>query len=161
MSLRSAKYVNNNTEAHVKEPNKEHDKDHPGETSEGRHGRDQGKEAHQPRGAVPRLQRPPVRASKAHRKEARRSAIKTSLCCGASTVRQWSRRKSWYPWVTRRSALMRRGSGPAVLLCHRPGGTGSTLQVNTRCRWPRARGHGCRDKPAKNGENPATGETLG
>jgi hypothetical protein len=34
MSLRSAKYVNNNTEAHVKEPNKEHDKDHVGETSE-------------------------------------------------------------------------------------------------------------------------------
>jgi hypothetical protein len=62
MSLRSAKYVNNNTEAHAKEPNKEHDKDHAGETSEG-HGRDQGKEAHQPRGAAPRLQRPPVRAS--------------------------------------------------------------------------------------------------
>jgi hypothetical protein len=61
MSLRSEKYVNNNTEAHVKEPNKEHDKDHAGETSEG-HGRDQGKEAHQPQGAAPRLQRPPVQA---------------------------------------------------------------------------------------------------
>ena len=57
MSLRSAKYVNNNTEAHFKESNKEHDKDHVGETSEG-HGRDQGEEAreeaHQPRGAAPR-----------------------------------------------------------------------------------------------------------
>jgi hypothetical protein len=66
MSLRSAKYVNNNTKAHVKEPNKEHDKDHVGETSEG-HGRDQGEEAreeaHQPRGAAPRLQIPPVQAS--------------------------------------------------------------------------------------------------
>jgi hypothetical protein len=67
MSLRSAKYVNNNTEAHVKEPNREHDKDHVGETSEG-HGRDQGEEAreeaHQPpRGAAPRLQIPPVQAS--------------------------------------------------------------------------------------------------
>jgi hypothetical protein len=61
MSLRSAKYVNNNTEAHVKGPNKEHDKEHAGETSEG-HGKDQGEEAHQPRGAAPRLQVPPVQA---------------------------------------------------------------------------------------------------
>jgi hypothetical protein len=36
MSLRSAKYVSSdNKEAHVKEPNKEHDKGHAGETSEG------------------------------------------------------------------------------------------------------------------------------
>jgi hypothetical protein len=66
MSLRSAKYVNNDKEAHVKEPNKEHDRDHAGKPSEG-HGRDQGEEAreeaHQPRGATPRLQIPPVQAS--------------------------------------------------------------------------------------------------
>jgi hypothetical protein len=62
MSLRSAIYVNNNTEPHVKEPNKEHDKGHAGETSED-HGRDQGKEAQQPQGAAPRLQRLPMRAS--------------------------------------------------------------------------------------------------
>jgi hypothetical protein len=66
MKLRSANYVNDNTEAHVKEPNKEHGKDHAGETSEG-HGRDQGEEAreeaYQPRGATPSLQIPPVQAS--------------------------------------------------------------------------------------------------
>jgi hypothetical protein len=62
MSLRSAKNVNNNTEAHVKEPNKEHDKGHAGETSEKAMAETEGKEAHQPQGAAPRLQRPPVRA---------------------------------------------------------------------------------------------------
>jgi hypothetical protein len=61
MSLRSAKYVNNNTEAHVKEPNKEHGKGHAGKNSEG-HGRDQGKEAHQPLGATPGQKVPPVQA---------------------------------------------------------------------------------------------------
>jgi hypothetical protein len=65
MELRSANYVNDNTEAHVKEPNKEHGKDHAGETSES-HGRDQDEEAreeaHQPRGATSSLQIPPVQA---------------------------------------------------------------------------------------------------
>jgi hypothetical protein len=65
MGLRSAKYVSSDKEAHVKEPNKEHDKDHVGETSEGQ-GRDQGEEAreeaHRPWGAAPRLQIPPVQA---------------------------------------------------------------------------------------------------
>jgi hypothetical protein len=61
MNLRSAKYVNNTTEAHVKEPNKEHGRGHAGETNEG-HGRDQGKEAHQPLGATPGQKVPPVQA---------------------------------------------------------------------------------------------------
>jgi hypothetical protein len=95
MSLRSAEYVNNDKdEAHVKEPNKEHDRDHAGETSEG-HGRDQGEEAreeaHQPRGAAPRLQIPPVQASGSHGKEARRNATKTGPAaqkCDPLAVRQ-------------------------------------------------------------------------
>ena len=73
MSLRSAKYVNNNTEAHVKEPNKEHDKDHAGETSEG-HGRDQGKEAHQPRGATPGQKVPPMQVPRS-REEMRPAVV--------------------------------------------------------------------------------------
>jgi hypothetical protein len=51
MSLRSANYVNNNTGAHVKEPNKEHDKDHVGETSE-----DQGMQIPYPEARTARLQ---------------------------------------------------------------------------------------------------------
>jgi hypothetical protein len=52
MNLRSAKYVNKPREAHVKEPNKKHGKDHAEEISRSR-GRDQGKEAHQPTGTTP------------------------------------------------------------------------------------------------------------
>jgi hypothetical protein len=52
MNLRSAKYVNKPPEAHVKEPNKKHGKDHAEEISRSR-GRDQGKEAHQPTGTTP------------------------------------------------------------------------------------------------------------
>jgi hypothetical protein len=37
MSLRSAKYVNNNTEAHVKEPNREHDRNHGNQPTRGLH----------------------------------------------------------------------------------------------------------------------------
>jgi hypothetical protein len=57
-----------------REPNKEYDKDHAGETSEG-HGRDQGKEAHQPQGAAPRLQKDRQCEHQAHRKEARRTMV--------------------------------------------------------------------------------------
>jgi hypothetical protein len=61
MGLRSAQYVNNNTEAHIKGSNKEHGKGHAGKPSEG-HGRDQGKEAHQPLGATPGPKVPPMQA---------------------------------------------------------------------------------------------------
>jgi hypothetical protein len=37
MSLRSAKYVNNDTEAHVKEPNREHDRNHGNQLTRGLH----------------------------------------------------------------------------------------------------------------------------
>jgi hypothetical protein len=54
MSLRSAKYVSNDKKAHVKEPNKEHDKGHAEEINRSHgqdHGQDHGqqarKEAHQ------------------------------------------------------------------------------------------------------------------
>jgi hypothetical protein len=48
MTLRSAKYVNNNTEAHVKEPNKGHDKDRAEENNRSLcqdHGQDHGQQA--------------------------------------------------------------------------------------------------------------------
>jgi hypothetical protein len=91
MDLRSAKYVNNTPEAHVKEPNKKQGKGHAGETSEG-HGRDQGKEAHQPTGAAPDQKVPPVQYKhQAHGKEAKKDATRTGPAaqkCDPPTVRQ-------------------------------------------------------------------------
>jgi hypothetical protein len=76
----------NNMEAHVNEPNEEHDQGHAGETSEG-HGKDHGeharKEAHQPRGAAPGLQLQTVQASGSRKarsgEEERRSAAEEAM----------------------------------------------------------------------------------
>jgi hypothetical protein len=134
MNLRSAKYVNNTTEAHVKEPNKEHGKDHAGETSEG-HGRDQGKEAHQPLGATPGQKVPPVQApgSREGSKEGRHQDGPRS-----TKMRPVDREVMAMPeWLIHRYHQegrideRRDRSGPAVLLCHRSGGTGRILQINT------------------------------